>query len=107
MPGVFTGPSTRTVSSGTPAAYVMLTFGNATAYGVSPRLALSRTLLRISVEDAAIADEIFSTLMGDNVESRKNELAGDPQQNNEHWEFRDQHGLPILPFLGLELIPDA
>jgi DNA gyrase subunit B len=31
----------------------------------------TRSLLRISVEDAAIADEVFSKLMGDDVESRK------------------------------------
>ncbi len=31
-----------------------------------------RTLLQISVDQAAIADEIFSTLMGESVESRKN-----------------------------------
>jgi DNA gyrase subunit B len=31
----------------------------------------TRTLLRVSVDDAAIADEIFSKLMGDDVESRK------------------------------------
>jgi len=30
-----------------------------------------RTLLQVSVEQAAIADEIFSTLMGEDVESRK------------------------------------
>ena len=30
----------------------------------------TRTLLQVSVDDAAIADEIFSTLMGDDVESR-------------------------------------
>ena len=33
--------------------------------------ATKRTLLKVSVEQAAIADEIFSVLMGDNVESRK------------------------------------
>jgi DNA gyrase subunit B len=32
----------------------------------------SRTLLQVTVEDAAIADDIFSRLMGDDVESRKN-----------------------------------
>ena len=31
-----------------------------------------RTLLRVTLEDAAIAEEIFSTLMGEDVESRKN-----------------------------------
>lgn len=30
-----------------------------------------RTLLRVTTEQAAIADEVFSTLMGDDVESRK------------------------------------
>ena len=32
----------------------------------------TRTLLQVSVEDAAIADDVFSRLMGDDVESRKN-----------------------------------
>jgi DNA gyrase subunit B len=32
----------------------------------------NRTLLRVTMEDAALAEEIFSTLMGDDVESRKN-----------------------------------
>ncbi len=32
---------------------------------------LQRTLLQVSVEQAAIADEVFSVLMGDDVESRK------------------------------------
>ena len=30
-----------------------------------------RTLLRVTTEQAAIADEVFSTLMGENVEARK------------------------------------
>ena len=30
-----------------------------------------RTLLQVNVEQAAIADDVFSTLMGDDVESRK------------------------------------
>jgi DNA gyrase subunit B len=33
--------------------------------------ATKRTLLQVGVEQAAIADEIFSVLMGDDVESRK------------------------------------
>ena len=32
----------------------------------------SRTLLQVTLQDAAIADEIFSTLMGEDVESRRN-----------------------------------
>jgi DNA gyrase subunit B len=32
----------------------------------------SRTLLQITVEEAALADEIMSVLMGDDVESRRN-----------------------------------
>ena len=31
----------------------------------------SRTLLQVTVEEAALADEITSVLMGDDVESRK------------------------------------
>lgn len=35
----------------------------------------NRTLLKVSVEAAAIADEVFSVLMGDDVESRKQFIA--------------------------------
>jgi DNA gyrase subunit B len=31
----------------------------------------NRRLLRVTMEDAALAEEIFSTLMGENVVSRK------------------------------------
>ncbi len=31
----------------------------------------SRTLVRVTVEQAAIADDMFAVLMGDNVEARK------------------------------------
>jgi DNA gyrase subunit B len=45
----------------------------------------TRTLLRISVEEAAIADEVFSTLMGDDVEARK----GFIQENAKDVRFLD------------------
>ena len=45
----------------------------------------SRTLLQVSVEEAAIADEVFSTLMGDDVESRKQFI----QQNAKDVRFLD------------------
>ena len=45
----------------------------------------TRTLLQVSVEDAAIADEVFSTLMGDDVESRK----GFIQENAKDVRFLD------------------
>ena len=40
-----------------------------------------RTLLRIKLEDAAEADRLFSILMGDNVEQRRN--------------FIEQHALEV------------
>ncbi len=45
----------------------------------------TRTLLRVSADDAAIADEIFSTLMGDDVEMRRNFI----QQNAKDVRFID------------------
>jgi DNA gyrase subunit B len=45
----------------------------------------TRTLLQVSVEEAAIADEVFSTLMGDNVDSRKQFI----QQNAKDVRFLD------------------
>jgi DNA gyrase subunit B len=31
----------------------------------------TRTLLQVTLEDAALADEVFSTLMGEDVEARR------------------------------------
>ncbi len=45
----------------------------------------TRSLLQVSVEEAAIADEVFSTLMGDDVESRKHFI----QQNAKDVRFLD------------------
>jgi DNA gyrase subunit B len=45
----------------------------------------TRTLLRVSVEEAAIADEVFSTLMGDDVDARK----GFIQENAKDVRFLD------------------
>ena len=39
--------------------------------GVTTMDPTTRSLLQVSVEDAAIADDVFSRLMGDDVESRK------------------------------------
>jgi DNA gyrase subunit B len=39
--------------------------------GITTMNAATRSMLRISVEDAAIADGVFSRLMGDHVEHRK------------------------------------
>ena len=45
----------------------------------------TRSLLQVSVEDAAIADEIFSRLMGEDVESRRSFI----QQNAKDVRFLD------------------
>jgi DNA gyrase subunit B len=53
--------------------------------GVTTMSPETRKLLQVSVEDAAIADEIFSTLMGEDVESRRNFI----QQNAKDVRFID------------------
>jgi DNA gyrase subunit B len=53
--------------------------------GVTTMDPATRNLLQVSVEDAAIADDVFSTLMGDNVESRK----GFIQENAKDVRFLD------------------
>ncbi|MGH2820724.1 MAG: DNA topoisomerase (ATP-hydrolyzing) subunit B [Actinomycetota bacterium] len=45
----------------------------------------SRTLLRVSMEDAALAEEIFSTLMGEDVDARKTFI----QRNSKDIRFLD------------------
>lgn len=45
----------------------------------------TRTLLQVTLDDAAIADSVFSTLMGDDVESRRNFI----QQNARDVRFLD------------------
>jgi len=39
--------------------------------GVTTMNPATRTLLQVTVDEAAIADEIFSTLMGDDVDARR------------------------------------
>ncbi|HWH96930.1 MAG TPA: DNA topoisomerase (ATP-hydrolyzing) subunit B [Pseudolysinimonas sp.] len=46
---------------------------------------VTRTLLQVTLDDAAIADGVFSTLMGDDVESRRNFI----QQNAKDVRFLD------------------
>jgi DNA gyrase subunit B len=53
--------------------------------GITTMNPQTRTLLRVSVEEAAIADEVFSTLMGDDVEARK----GFIQENAKDVRFLD------------------
>jgi DNA gyrase subunit B len=53
--------------------------------GITTMDPATRSLLQVSVEDAAIADDVFSRLMGDDVESRK----GFIQQNARDVRFLD------------------
>jgi DNA gyrase subunit B len=45
----------------------------------------TRTLLQVTMEDAATADEIFATLMGEDVEARRSFI----QQNAKDVRFLD------------------
>jgi DNA gyrase subunit B len=45
----------------------------------------SRTLLQVTLEDAAIADGVFATLMGDDVDARRTFI----QQNAKDVRFLD------------------
>jgi DNA gyrase subunit B len=53
--------------------------------GITTMDPTTRSLLQVSVEDAAIADDVFSRLMGDDVESRK----GFIQENAKDVRFLD------------------
>jgi DNA gyrase subunit B len=44
-----------------------------------------RTLLQVTLEDAALADEVFSTLMGEDVDARRTFI----QQNAKDVRFLD------------------
>ena len=45
----------------------------------------NRTLLQVTMDDALAADQVFSTLMGEDVESRRNFI----QQNAKDVRFLD------------------
>ena len=53
--------------------------------GVTTMDRATRSLLQVSVEEAAIADDVFSSLMGDDVESRKSFI----QENAKDVRFLD------------------
>jgi DNA gyrase subunit B len=40
----------------------------------------TRTLLQVSIRDAAVADETFSTLMGERVEPRRDFIRGEARK---------------------------
>jgi DNA gyrase subunit B len=40
----------------------------------------TRTLLQVNVDDAAEADEVFSTLMGERVEPRRDFIRGEARK---------------------------
>lgn len=41
-----------------------------------------------------------------NVEARDNRIEFDPQTNQSHYEYDDVLGIPIIPFIGVELAPN-